>query len=49
MGLRAAYKNSIASTANAKTEKATLLGQNSHEFQVVIIIPPFADIRCLSR
>jgi hypothetical protein len=36
IGLRAAYRNSIASTASAKTDKATLLGQNNHEFQVVI-------------
>jgi hypothetical protein len=28
---------------NAKTDKATLLGQNNHEFQVVITVPPFAD------
>ena len=34
--------------ANAKTEKATLLGQNSHEFQVVITVPPFAEIRRLA-
>jgi hypothetical protein len=36
IGLRAAYRKSIASMANAKTDKATLFGQNNHEFQVVI-------------
>jgi hypothetical protein len=49
MGLRAAYRNSIASTANANTEKATLLGQNNHEFQVVITGSSLYSYGCFSH
>jgi hypothetical protein len=49
IGLRAAYRNSIASTANVKTEKATLLGQNNHEFQVVITGSSLCSYRCFSH
>src|ERR1700704_4250026 len=48
IGLRAAYRNSIASTANANTEKATLLGQNNHEFQVVITSSSHYSYSCVS-
>src|ERR1700704_829335 len=48
IGLRAAYRNSIASTANANTEKATLLGQNNHEFQVVITGSSHYSYSCVS-
>jgi hypothetical protein len=49
IGLRAAYRNSIASTANANTEKATLLGQNNHEFQVVITGSSLYSYSCFSH
>src|SRR4029077_15552805 len=49
IGVRAAYRNSIASTANANTEKATLLGQNNHEFQVVITGSSLYSCGCFSH
>src|SRR4029077_11036506 len=49
IGLRAAYRNSIASTANANTEKATLLGQNNHEFQAVSHGSPPYSYSCFSH
>src|SRR6185503_5585432 len=49
IGLRAAYRNSIASTTNASTEKATLLGQNNHEFQVVITGSSHYSYGCFSH
>src|SRR5207344_1316350 len=49
IGLRAAYRNSIANTATANTEKATLLGQNNHEFQVVITGSSICSYQCFSH
>ena len=49
IGLRAAYRTSVTSTLNTKTDRATLLGQNNHEFQVVITGSSLCSYRCFSH